>query len=191
VEAGEATVAEVDSAVRATGYPMGPFALMDLVGIDVNLAAARGIYEGARAAGDPLAERFRPSPIQERLVAAGKLGRKTGEGFYRYDPDSRTLGGDDDDAAGSAGGLAAEVIVERITLAIVNEAYRALAEEIATAADIDTALRLGAGHPVGPFERVEVLGGRATVGKRMAALASLGERFVPAPALSAGGYAPR
>ena len=52
---------------------------MDLAGIDVNLAAARGIWEGL---GRP--ERLRPSPMPERLVAAGRLGRKTGGGFYRY-----------------------------------------------------------------------------------------------------------
>ena len=83
--AGDGSVGSIDAAVRAAGYPMGPFELMDLVGIDINLAAAMGIFERARAAGDPLAERFRPSPIQERLVAAGRLGRKTGEGFYAYD----------------------------------------------------------------------------------------------------------
>ena len=86
-----ARVETIDEAIRADGYPMGPFELMDLVGIDINLAAATGIFERVRAAGDPLAERFRPSPIQERLVAAGRLGRKTGAGFYRYD-DERAAG---------------------------------------------------------------------------------------------------
>ena len=59
---------------------MGPFELMDLVGIDVNLAAATGVWEGL---GRP--ERLRPSPIQQWLVAHDRLGRKTGVGFYRYD----------------------------------------------------------------------------------------------------------
>jgi 3-hydroxybutyryl-CoA dehydrogenase len=190
-EAGEATVGEVDAAVRAAGYPMGPFELMDLVGVDVNLAAARGIYEGAVAAGDPLAERFRPSPIQERLVEAGYIGRKSALGFYRYDPEAKILRTNEEvDVVGGPGGLAAEAIVERITLAIVNEAHRSLDEGIATAADIDTALRLGAGHPIGPFERVEQLGGREAVARRLAGLAPLGERFTPAAALSASGYAP-
>ena len=90
--AGDGTVESIDEAVRAGGYPMGPFELMDLVGIDINLAAAMGIFERARSARDPLAERFRPSPIQERLVAAGRLGRKTGEGFYRYAPDGQAIG---------------------------------------------------------------------------------------------------
>ena len=59
--AGDGSVGSIDAAVRAAGYPMGPFELMDLVGIDINLAAAMGIFERARSAGDPLAERFRPS----------------------------------------------------------------------------------------------------------------------------------
>ena len=54
------------TAMRGAGFPMGPFELMDLAGLDVNLAAARGVWEGL---GRP--ERLRPSPIQERLVAAG------------------------------------------------------------------------------------------------------------------------
>jgi 3-hydroxybutyryl-CoA dehydrogenase len=80
LEAGTATVSAIDAALRGAGFPMGPFELMDLIGIDVNLAAARAVWSGL---GHP--DRLRPSPIQERLVAEGRLGRKTGEGFYRYD----------------------------------------------------------------------------------------------------------
>lgn len=80
LEAGEASVEAIDEAMRAAGYPMGPFELMDYVGLDVNLAAARGVWEGL---GRP--DRLRPSAIQERLVEAGRLGRKTGEGFYLWD----------------------------------------------------------------------------------------------------------
>ena len=185
-------MAEVDEAVRAAGYPMGPFALMDLVGIDVNLAAARGIYNGALVAGDPLAERFRPSPIQERLVAAGNLGRKTGEGFFRYDQDAKTLGGVDEIAAvGGHGGLAPEVIVERITLAIVNEAYRALDEG---SLPRPTSTRpSGSGRATRPARSSE---SRNWVAERRSASGSRRCRrsvsdFAPAAALSASGYPPR
>ena len=65
---------------------MGPFELMDFVGIDVNLAAATGVWEGL---GRP--DRLRPSHIQRRLVDEGRLGRKTGSGFYRYE-DGRRIG---------------------------------------------------------------------------------------------------
>ncbi|HEY2915998.1 MAG TPA: 3-hydroxyacyl-CoA dehydrogenase NAD-binding domain-containing protein [Candidatus Limnocylindrales bacterium] len=151
LRAGAGTVVEIDAAVMAAGFPMGPFALMDLIGIDVNLAAARGLYEGS---GRPA--RFRPSPIQEQLVAAGTLGRKTGAGFYRYDGAKRIgpaarFERPERPAPGSAPIDGAQV-ADRIILAIVNEAYRALGDRVATAADIDQALRLGAGHPFGPFE---------------------------------------
>jgi 3-hydroxybutyryl-CoA dehydrogenase len=151
LRAGVGTVESIDAALVAAGFPMGPFALMDLIGIDVNLAAARGLFE---ASGRP--PRFHPSPIQEELVVAGRLGRKTGEGFYRYEdgraagPASRFAGAANAGARRPAQ-LDGASIAERVILAIVNEAYRALGDEVATAADIDRAMRLGANHPFGPF----------------------------------------
>jgi 3-hydroxybutyryl-CoA dehydrogenase len=181
LEAGKASVPEIDAALRSAGYPMGPFELMDLTGIDVTLAATRGILQGFVARADPLAARFRPSETQERLVEEGRLGRKSGAGFYTY-------------AAGVAVGSAAEtldpklrdVVVERIELAIVNEAYRARDEGVAGEDDIDRALRLGAGHPAGPFERWAARGGAAAIRDRLAHHASHGPRFVPAPGLNDG-----
>ena len=127
---------------------MGPFALMDLVGLDVNLATARNLFEAFDRA-----PRFRPSPIQEALVDEGRLGRKTGHGFYRYDRDGRPAGPSRRfEAVPGPDALDAEAIAERTILAVVNEAYRALGDRIATAPDIDLALRLGANHPFGPFE---------------------------------------
>ena len=83
LEVGEASIPEIDSALRSAGYPMGPFELMDLTGVDVTVAAARGIHEGFAARGDPLADRFRPSDMQERLVDAGRFGRKAGAGLKK------------------------------------------------------------------------------------------------------------
>jgi 3-hydroxybutyryl-CoA dehydrogenase len=148
LRAGAGTVATIDAALRDAGFPMGPFELMDLVGLDINLATARNLFE---AFDRP--PRFRPSPIQESLVAAGHLGRKTGEGFYRYDGAGRPMGVSARfaSAPGNAA-LDAGTIAERTILAVVNEAYRALGEKVAAAADIELALRLGANHPFGPFE---------------------------------------
>lgn len=201
LEAGGGTVEGIDAALRADGFPMGPFELIDLIGVDVNLAAAREIFEAFGHA-----PRFRPSPVQGRLVAAGRLGRKTGEGFYRYGGDGRAIGPAEAFAAEPAPTAeptrgaeplpavqptrgaalpALDAVVERIVLGIVNEAYLALGEGVAsTAADIDLALRLGAGHPRGPFEQVERLGGPARVVARLERLRALdGERFEPAPLL--------
>ncbi|MGQ0723277.1 MAG: 3-hydroxyacyl-CoA dehydrogenase family protein, partial [Candidatus Eiseniibacteriota bacterium] len=60
-------------------HPMGPLALADLIGLDVCLSILEVLHEGF---GDP---KYRPCPLLRNLVAAGKLGRKSGEGFYRYD----------------------------------------------------------------------------------------------------------
>jgi 3-hydroxybutyryl-CoA dehydrogenase len=158
LRAGAGTVESIDAALVAAGFPMGPFALMDLIGIDVNLAAARGLFE---ASGRP--PRFRPSPIQEELVAAGRLGRKTGEGFYRYE-DGRGVGpaarfaGRADASGRRPAHLDGASLAERVILAIVNEAYRAFGDEVATADDIDRAMRLGANHPFGPFAWAERAG---------------------------------
>lgn len=152
LRAGEGSIESIDQSLQGAGFPMGPFALMDLIGIDVNLAAARGLFEAFHRA-----PRFRPSPIQESLVAAGHLGRKSGEGFYRYDETGRDTGPADEFAGAdwSAGGrtarLDSDAISERIILAIVNEAYRALGDGVATPEDIDRAMQLGANHPFGPF----------------------------------------
>ncbi|MEA3033311.1 MAG: 3-hydroxybutyryl-CoA dehydrogenase, partial [Sphingomonadales bacterium] len=146
LEDGAAGVEAIDAALRAEGFPMGPFELMDLAGLDVNLAAAQGVWEGL---GRP--ERLRPSPIQEELVADERLGRKTGEGFYRYDRGRRIAIADAFAAQRTA--MPAEEIRARILLALGVEASRALEDGVASAIDIDTALRLGAGHPQGPFER--------------------------------------
>lgn len=189
-----ATITRVDALLRADGFPMGPFELMDLVGIDVNLAAAMAIFLAAYddGRGGRLAERFRPSPIQERMVAAGHLGRKMSGGFYRYDGSGAAAGPAPlwDLAEDPGRSIDDEDIVERITLAIIDEAYRAVGDGVAAEADIDLALRLGAGHPVGPFERARQLGGPAAVLQRLRRYATDGPRFDPAPALLAAAGEP-
>ncbi|MEP6638395.1 MAG: 3-hydroxyacyl-CoA dehydrogenase NAD-binding domain-containing protein [Chloroflexota bacterium] len=142
LESGAASVGEIDDALRAEGFPMGPFELMDLTGIDITLAAATGVWEGL---GRP--DRLRPSPIQERLVEAGALGRKTGRGFYHYVEGRRTDVAETSSNTPSGESLSPPAIRERILAAIAEEARLAAAEGVATAETIDLALRLGAGHP--------------------------------------------
>jgi 3-hydroxybutyryl-CoA dehydrogenase len=81
VEKGIATIENVDAVMEASGFKMGPFKLMDLIGIDVNLAVSQSIYESFQQE-----ERFKPSVIQIEKVKQGELGKKTGKGFYKYDP---------------------------------------------------------------------------------------------------------
>ena len=71
---------QVDAAMEAAGFKMGPFKLMDLIGMDINLAVSTSLYEAFDHA-----ERFKPSSLQVDKVSKGELGRKTGKGFYIYD----------------------------------------------------------------------------------------------------------
>ncbi len=87
VEERVADPATIDAVLReAGGFPMGPFELTDLVGQDVNLAVSRSVWE--QTFHDP---RYAPTVLQQRLVDAGRLGRKTGRGFYAYGADGRPV----------------------------------------------------------------------------------------------------
>ena len=79
VETGIATFENVDDIMEATGFKMGPFRLMDLIGNDINLAVSQSLYEASG-----FAERFKPSPLQQQKVADRELGKKTGKGYYSY-----------------------------------------------------------------------------------------------------------
>lgn len=79
VEEEKATMPQIDRILVAAGFKMGPFALMDLIGNDINYAVSCSVYEQL---GKP--ERLRPSYIQQQLVQTGKWGQKSGEGYYQY-----------------------------------------------------------------------------------------------------------
>lgn len=79
VEKKIATFENVDAIMESAGFKMGPFKLMDLIGLDINLAVSTSLYEAFDKA-----ERFRPSPLQIDKVEKNELGRKTGKGFYNY-----------------------------------------------------------------------------------------------------------
>ena len=78
-EEGIANFEEIDKILEATGFKMGPFKLMDLIGMDINLAVTKSIYEAFDHA-----KRFAPSPLQIEKVKNNELGKKTGKGFYDY-----------------------------------------------------------------------------------------------------------
>jgi len=65
--------------MEASGFKMGPFKLMDLIGNDINLAVSTSVYEQLSKP-----ERLKPSPIQQEKVNNGELGKKTGKGYYKY-----------------------------------------------------------------------------------------------------------
>lgn len=163
------TASDVDAAMLAAGYRLGPFALIDLVGADINLAATRGL--AAAMGGHP---RYHVFPALERQVVEGALGRKAGRGFLHP---VRSGSAPDD----------AEAIVARIEAALVNEAGWLLAEGGVAAEGIDAAMRLGLNLPRGPFEILAARGApevRAILAGLEARTALRG-RYLPAPIIEA------
>jgi 3-hydroxybutyryl-CoA dehydrogenase len=79
VEAGHTDITTVDSLLEFTGFKMGPFKLMDLIGNDINYAVSSTIFEALHQP-----QRLAPSSLQKEKIAAGQLGKKTGKGFYNY-----------------------------------------------------------------------------------------------------------
>ena len=186
---GVAEAATIDRIVRlGGGFRMGPFELLDLIGLDVNLEIARSFFAQG---GEP--ERWRPSPIQEQLVAEGRLGRKSGRGYHDYgegvtrerDPeleiDAPTL----DPAALARIDPAAEEVLDRLFAQIANEAAFAREEEIASPADMDTAMKLGFNWPLGPIAITELVGARRAVELLDRLRAERGEAYAAAPRLRA------
>lgn len=130
-----ATVEQIDRVARlGGGFRMGPFELIDLVGLDVNLAVAESMQRASY--GEP---RYRPSPLQARMVAARRLGRKTGRGWYEYpegggehrpaDADPPAAGGGDGRPLLIAGALP---IAEALRAAASDAGYDVRAEAAGT-----------------------------------------------------------
>ncbi|MDQ3688538.1 MAG: 3-hydroxyacyl-CoA dehydrogenase NAD-binding domain-containing protein [Chloroflexota bacterium] len=158
LEEGVADVATIDDTMREIGFRLGPFELADVVGTDINLAAGTAIFEGFY--GEP---RYRPCLVQRRLADAGRLGRKTGAGYYDYAVDGSRGAPWAGIAARAADAprmteLGASQIEERILAAIVNEAASAVADGVASAGGIDTAMRLATNWPDGPLAWGERIG---------------------------------
>jgi len=157
MEKGAGSPAVLDRALRhAGGFKMGPFELMDLIGLEVNLAISRSVYE---ALGRP--ERLKPSPIQEGLVARGDFGRKSGRGFYLHgEGDAGGLNPALDELAPgmNRAPLKPEDVLAGVLSAVVAEARLAKGEGVASEADIDTAMELGLNWPKGPFAWAKAAG---------------------------------
>jgi 3-hydroxybutyryl-CoA dehydrogenase len=229
-----ATHDQIDRIVRVGGgFRMGPFELMDLVGVDVNFEVAKSFWE--QSSHEP---RWQPHPIQARMVAEGRLGRKVGRGYYDYshgphrrddpEPTDREPGWSQNaeiedsvhfqafprldtatvvelaptPATTSADAEAAEtyfrsmgkhvewvgeapgLVLGRIICQIVNEAHFAVGQGVATAEDVDVAMRLGFNWPRGPFEWSEAIGPARVVRVLDELRSELGaERYRVAPLL--------
>ena len=177
-------VADIDASMRRFGMPMGPFEVVDEVGLDVAQKVA-GVLSRA------FPERMTASPAIDKLVAAGRLGRKIGLGFYRHrgrkrqpDPAIRTLLG----LTRQRRPQSLDTLSERLTLVMINEAAFCLEERVvADAGKLDLAMIFGAGFP--PFRggllRYADTFGLTRAEQRLIALrAEKGDRFKPARMLS-------
>ena len=138
LEEGIADVATIDWAMKEIGgFRMGPFELTDYIGHDVNYVVTETVFKAFFF--DP---RYKPSFTQKRLVEAGRLGRKSGQGFYDYSQGAVNPKPNTDEALGTE-------IVNRITAMLINEAIDALFLNIASAKDIDLAMTKGVNYPKG------------------------------------------
>jgi 3-hydroxyacyl-CoA dehydrogenase / enoyl-CoA hydratase / 3-hydroxybutyryl-CoA epimerase len=184
-----AAIEDVDRALVAFGFPVGPITLLDEVGIDVGEKVGKILH-------DAFGDRMAPPAGLQQIVAAGRLGRKNKKGFYTYDGKEKKV---DQTVYGLVpGGRArrpflAEEIQERVVFQMVNEAIRCLGEGILRSArDGDVGAVFGLGFPPfrgGPFRHADALGTRTLLEKMEKLRARHGERFEPAPLLAERGRA--
>jgi 3-hydroxyacyl-CoA dehydrogenase len=180
LEEGAATATEIDQAVVEWGMPMGPFTLMDMLGIDVCGHVGEYLYS-------EYGERMSPARLFEELLEAGRLGEKSGAGFYNHP------GGESDEVNGMIEELqesgavptGTPFSVERLMYPLINEAALCVLESVATLTDIDMAMVAGTGMTyegdrVGPLVVADRIGLDVIVETLEELKGELGPRFRPA-----------
>jgi 3-hydroxyacyl-CoA dehydrogenase/enoyl-CoA hydratase/3-hydroxybutyryl-CoA epimerase len=179
-----AAIEDVDKALTAFGFPVGPITLLDEVGIDVGAKVGKILHAG-------FGDRMKPPAALAEVVGAGRLGRKNGKGFYLY-ADEKKQGVDASVYDLLPGGrerkpMPREAIAERLALALVNEAAGALGDGIVRSPrDGDLGAVFGIGFPPfrgGPFRLADAMGVQAVVEKLERLRAQHGERFAPSARL--------
>jgi 3-hydroxybutyryl-CoA dehydrogenase len=139
---GYASAEVIDGAVRSElGFPMGPLALLDLIGLDTTVEILRRMH------GETGRDRHVPAPLLVSMAGDGRLGRKSGRGFYEDGADALPA-----TAELLPGSPRAAEVAEALLRPYLDDAVRMRDTGYATEADIDTAMTLGCGLPRGPFE---------------------------------------
>lgn len=176
---------EIDEAMLDFGMPMGPMRLLDEIGLDVAAHVARTL-------GAAFPERVPSTTLLDRMIGAGFLGKKSGQGFYRHKADGEAM----PVRAAKASAIQPAEIQERLTLALANEAARCAGEGVArNVADVDLAMVLGAGYPPfigGPISWIEACGRENVAAdlRSVAARTPAPHPFDPAPMLSRDAVGP-
>jgi 3-hydroxyacyl-CoA dehydrogenase/enoyl-CoA hydratase/3-hydroxybutyryl-CoA epimerase len=182
-----APIQELDKALLDFGMPMGPAELIDEVGIDVAEKVAH-IFEQA------FGNRMKPSDLNAKVTAAGRLGKKNGKGFYNYEEGGRKKVFDEkiNEILGitpKSGAVSSEEMVERCILPMINEAARCLDEGVvASASEVDLGMIMGTGFPPfrgGLLRYADSLGAQTVVDRLKKYEPRLGKRFEPSAALLA------
>ena len=174
-EEGIADMYTIDAAMKSVGFKMGPFELMDLIGNDINFTVTKTVWEAFFY--DP---RYKPSFTQQRQVESGRLGRKSGRGYYTY-ADGAML------SFPAVEQAVAAPIVERILAMLINEAADALFWQVASATDIDLAMTKGVNYPKGLLAWADEQGAQHWLGVLERLQATYGEdRYRPSPLLRSG-----
>lgn len=147
-EEGIAGIDAIDYAMTSLGgFKMGPFALMDFIGLDVNYAVTNSVWEGFYYDG-----RYKPSFTQKRLVESGQLGKKTGKGFYDYSKPLPAYIQTEDDEANL------QYIFNRVLCMLINEAADTVQVGICSEEDVDLAMQYGTNYPKGLLTWAEEIG---------------------------------
>lgn len=179
---GEGQCAEVDRIMRRFGMPLGPFELLDQIGLDV----ASHVEKSMRPAFE---HRFKPNPLFERMVERGWLGQKSGTGFYRYKGKSKKPNSElshifpEDMMSPLDFDDLATQVCKRLVLPMVNESAVCLAEELVTDAEsVDRAMVFGTGwapHRGGPLHYADQRGLKIIVDMMLELAKHHGPRFEP------------
>jgi 3-hydroxyacyl-CoA dehydrogenase len=173
---GAATATEIDQAMVNFGMPMGPFTLSDMLGLDVCYKVAQIMYEA-------YGPRMPVANLNLKLFEKGRLGQKSGAGFYDSDGSEKELQEIIKQAQKEEGLKKTSFSPERLLYLMVNEAALVLQEKIASATDIDIAMMAGTGFPQelgGPLKYADKLGLDAILEGLEEFKDELGMRFWPA-----------
>jgi 3-hydroxyacyl-CoA dehydrogenase/enoyl-CoA hydratase/3-hydroxybutyryl-CoA epimerase len=180
LEEDAATAHEIDEAMVKFGWPMGPFTLMDMIGVDVCYVTGKYLTE-------EYGERLHAARIFEKLYEAGRFGEKAGAGFYGYgdqtDEPVKEMIKDIQSEPGAVTGT--EFSTDRLMMPLLNEAILCLQEHIASASDIDMAAIAGIGmkmgdERMGPLAMADRIGLDVVLKKLEQFKKELGPRFHPA-----------